>query len=369
MNKSIILHINGILFASVLSMLYYLLPILGISQVVFFVIFISVVLFSYFANESLLKKLGYLEYLILALIFISVVLYVININNYKNPFFNDLIRLFCFFLFLRYLKSLKILERILFFKIFVSYTILFILPVLYMEYNFNIEFKLFMAKLFDSEYNENIINTRLAGLIGDSNALSFLLVILTLIFTDTNYKLFIKIIVIFFMITAIFYSGSRMGLLMVILLFLRYFGFFRSILFFSFFSILFFFLVGHLDFRDASDSDNDRMDSIISAWNYLISSDFIIPLGNILYKNNYLNLSSANHYPHLGFLYLFTEYGLFFVPIFVLLFFLFRRVFYSDLYLFFILLLAIFLLPNQIYYFTFYLALIYNNEKSSLRAY
>lgn len=360
-NRGILYHLNAVLFAVMLSMSYYLLPLLGISQLFFFILLISVVSFSIVVANNFLKRFDYLEYLILLLIVLSLVLYIIQVNLYTKPFFNDLIRLFCFFLFLRYLRSLQIFELKYFFKIFATYSILCVFPVLFFEFYFNNEYRLLLSVLFDSAYTENMVNLRLAGLIGDSNALSFLLVILALIISDSDYKILIKSMIIFIIVVSIFFTGSRMGLLMLILLLLRIFGVYRTVLFSVLATFIIFLVFEPLEFRgDASASDSDRIDSILSGWNYLLNSDLIFPLGNVLYKNNYLNLSLAEHYPHLGILYLLTEYGLFCLPIFILVFFLYRRLLYFDLNLFLILIIALLLLPNQIYYFTFYLAFGYN---------
>lgn len=360
MNKGVLFHLNAVLFAVMLSMSYYLLPLLGISQLFFFILLISVVSFSIVVANNFLKRFNYLEYLILLLIVLSLVLYIIHVDLYTKPFFNDLIRLFCFFLFLRYLRSLQIFEIKYFFKIFATYSILCVFPILFFEFNFHSEYRLLLSVLFDSDYIANMVNSRLAGLIGDSNALSFLLVIIALIISDSDYNILIKSMIIFIIVVSIFFTGSRMGLLMLILLLLRIFGVYRTALFSVLATFIIFLVFEPLEFRDASDSDSDRIDSILSGWNYLLNSDFIFPLGNVLYKNNYLNLSLAEHYPHLGILYLLTEYGLFCLPIFILVFFVYRRLLRFDLYLFLILIIALLLLPNQIYYFTFYLAFGYN---------
>jgi hypothetical protein len=364
MLNRVIKHFHAIIFACILTMIYYFLPALGISSTMFFAIAYIFAFSIYLFKSSLNFRIDHLEILLLTIFIISFFLFIINIDVYEKPFFNDLLRISYVFLFFGYLKSLKVTERISLFLLIVNYSLFFIIPILSIEYFFPTDFKLFYNIMLNADnIDENYFNSRLAGFIGDSNALSFLLVILMFIFSNSNQKIPIKIIVNIFLLIAIFFSGSRMGLIMSCLLLIRYFGLLKSLIISLF--VTFFLVLSPYNelFRDSSNSDNDRLDSITKGWNYLLNSELLSPLGNIFYKYNYLNLSAADHFPHLGFLYLLTEFGIFVLPIFLVLFLLLKKIFYSDIYFFLILLMAIVFLPNQIYYLPLYLALSYCIEK------
>ena len=353
--RTYVLHLQAILTSLVLLMYYYLMPWFGINQYTFWLIAFAVFFAQYISRLKGGFKNVLISMFLVYLIATSLLLYLLNLSSYTAPFFNDIIRLFYFSLFLQVFYKLGVAEQKRLLHLIANYSFLLALPALIIEYLFPKAFYFFYFELMDAS-KEMVVRTRMASFIGDSNSLAFVLAIIFYLQLNTKRGKVLKFSILSALTFFIFCTGSRMGLLMLAVLLIRYFGFWR-VMFMTLIS-LFVFYCSSFDAQlreNSSASDTARLNSILDALEFISFKTFFYPMGNVFFKNNYRIFSDASHFPHFGFLYNLIEYGIFALGLFIIQAHMLLSVYVKDRVSFIILLMSLLFLPNQIYYMGFYL--------------
>ena len=375
-------YLNLFVGTILLSNLYYLSPLVGLSNssVIIFLIITSFLGFALRFNLSNLKLLG--TKLTYRLVLLSIILFVINSFFNYEFYSNDIIRIssytfyFCWtFSIFHYDKPLlsahiKKLVGILF-------VIIFLLS--FFEYNYYEIFKFIIDKDFATQDK----NRRLAITFMDPNSFAFALISFTYVYnrlTKSSIKNIIVLGVVFILINL---TGSRLGLLLLAILiyprlieFLLKFNFSKILFVILGLSIFSFVPISLNDdsktatlterfFDDekskgASASSNQRMESINNGIKAIDLLNVFVPPGNFLFRSKWEKNSSGKHYPHSTLLYMFVEYGVYLIWPLWLLILLYKKAKRARiLRIYFISLVGFLLLPNLIYYSTIYFIIFY----------
>ena len=378
MEKVLNLFVGSIL----LSNLYYLSPLVGLSNstVIIFLIITSFLGFILRFESSNLKLLG--TKLTIRIIILSVILFVINSLSDYELNVNDIIRIagytfyFCWTISIFKNKTpllkihLKKLLSILFFLIVV---------MSFFEYYYYEIFKL----IIDDEFIPYGNRRRIAVTFLDPNSFAFAITSFAYVYIRLEKlpsKIFITLITTILLVN---FTGSRLGLLLFVLLFfpllikfLKNLNFSKILLIILFFSALFFVpkstnedsktaSVIERTFDDsksksASSSSDHRIESIKAGFKASNLSNIFIPPGNLFFRSKWDNVVKARHYPHSTFLYMFVEYGIYVIWPLLLLVPLYKKAKRLRISgLFSILILGLFLLPNLIYYSTTFFIIYY----------
>ena len=371
-----------------LSNLYYLSSIVGLSNldVIIFLFIISFLGFVLRFNLSNLKLLG--TKLVIRLVSLSFFLFIINsLFNYEF-YSKDIIRIamyvFYFCWTFSIFKNNKILLENHFKKLII---ILFVLIVLmsFFEYFFYDFFKLIINANFVSYGNSR----RLAITFIDPNSFAFALISFSYVYSRIENSSYKKIIILFITILLVNFTGSRLGLLLFLILVIPYLvNFFRS---FNYSNILLIILVSPILFlipksindnsksasiierifeseksSSASVSTNERIESLKSGLKASDFSNILIPPGNFNFRSKWDKVIEARHYPHSTFVYMFVEYGIYFIwPLLIFLQLYKKAKRTKTLSLYFILISSFLLLPNLIYYSTIFFIIFYIEHEYS----
>ena len=248
----------------------------------------------------------------------------------------------------------------------------------YGEYYFYNSFHLILDSDFIIGRNKRLTNTFL-----DPNAFAFALVAFAYIYTYLEKSILYKIVVVFITFLLVNYTGSRLGLLLSLILLIKFTIIFlknRSKLKYLFLILIFasflFIPKSNNDNSDkasiverltetehsnnASASSNARISSIKNGLKASNLSNIILPPGNLYFRSKWKIEENGPHYPHSTFLYMLVEYGIYvFWPllIFIPLYKKAKITKNRQLYLF--LMIALLLLPNLIYYSSFFLIIFF----------
>jgi hypothetical protein len=115
----------------------------------------------------------------------------------------------------------------------------------------------------------------------------------------------------------------------------------------------------------SSKSNEERKNSIWAGATLMVDNYFIFGPGIINFASRWENYTQDEiPYPHNGFIFIFTQFGIYaLIPIFIM-FLVGKRSYYSKIILFYLLLLIHYsLIPNLMYYCTTYFALFYIDSK------
>lgn len=378
MEKTLNLFIGSILLAN----LYYLGDIIGLSSstVIFFTVIISFFGFVLRFNLSNLNLLG--TKLTIRLIVLSVILIIPNISANYEFNFNDLIRVisytcyFCWTFSIHKKNSVRLEDH---FRKLIQVIFSAVILMSIFEYFFYDSFKTIITKDFISYEN----NRRLSTTFQDPNAFAFAVVAFAYIYSKIE-KSFLKTsFILLVTIVLINLSGSRLGFLCFIVLFLPLFAsFFQTFkvykitVIYSILVSLFFLpnlanresntasiLERAFDISQASRvaaSNSQRLLSIESGFKASNLSNIVFPPGNLLFRSKWENVGTGRHYPHSTFLYMFVEYGVFVIwplSLFISFYKISKKTEHLPLCL--ISLISLLLLPNLIYYSTIFLIIFY----------
>ena len=365
-----------------LSNLYYLSAIVGLpnSTVIIFTFIISFIGFIFRFNSSNFKLLG--TKLTYRLVVLSFFLLILNsVSNYEF-YYNDIIRIlgysFYFCWTFSIFKNQKFLLEIHLKKIL---QILFLLIVLmsFFEYFFYEIFKL----IIDNEFIFSGHKRRLAITFLDPNSFSFAIIVFTYIFIRMEKSSYKKLIIFLITILLVNLSGSRLGLLLFLIMFfplmVKFFKNFNfskiSLLILLSSSLLFIPKSANEDSKTASiivrlfddaqsestsNSSNERVRSLENGIKAINMANTFIPPGNFFFRSKWENETTSGHYPHSTFLYMFLEYGIFVVwPLLILVPLYKKAKQQRTKVLYFIFLVGLMLLPNLIYYSTTFFIIYY----------
>ena len=183
-------------------------------------------------------------------------------------------------------------------------------------------------------------------------------------------KIFIALITTILIIN---FTGSRLGLLLFLVLifplfikFFKNFNFSKVILITLFLPTLFFIpisvnedsqtasilerIIDSEKAEGASESTNQRLKSLEAGIRASNLSNIFIPPGNLLFRSKWESVVKVRHYPHSTFLYMFVEYGIYVIwPLLILILLYKKAKRVRTLGLYSILITGLILLPNLIY--------------------
>ncbi|RAI91658.1 hypothetical protein [Algoriphagus yeomjeoni] len=390
--KQIELIINFLIGLFILGNLYYFSPLIGLSKDVVLVSLVLVTLlfsFSRFSSKIynfLFFKLA-ISFIIMSLIFFFLTfLY----SNY-SPNFNNLIRVIWYTSFFVWTYGLYQHNIVLLFdsiiKWLVSILVVIIGISLFEYYNNNL-----FSQLIMNDSTENLTNVRFAGTYIDANSFAGALATYLFIYIRTSREKVFKWVYFLFTAYLINQSGSRMGLILLIIilvdLILDNFDFKSLLINKHLFTALFivFFLMSAVlsnqiefetNIQDNSEtlfnrffddlgktraeaSSNERMESLKSGLVAASGRNFIIPPGAIYFESKWKTDIKARHYPHNSIIFMFVEYGIYVIwPVYLLFVIWKRSKFLKIKVLFILLFFQLLLLPNAMYYSTFFLVVFY----------
>jgi hypothetical protein len=371
--------LNFIVGLFVLSNLYFLNSLIGISRNSLIVSLMLISLVFFLKNFSF-KLVSFLNFKLgLSFILLSAVFLILNIffKDYQiNP--NDMFRVFWYMLFFGWTNALYKEDK----KGFQQYIkrlcevlLLVIVVISFFEYYFYLLFRALVAE--DSD--DLVQNIRLAGTFMDPNSFAGALSVFLFIYLKENgftIKGWIYFLVSFLLINL---SGSRLGLLLLLVIVLPYvFNFkliylikksFLVVFFIGMLSMLYLNVVKKEDnkeynavstvdrifnpeFQDKSEaSNNERLGSIDDGIRASSISNLILPPGNFYFQSKWKQEIKGEHYPHSGFIYMLDEYGIYvFLPLLIV-FMTYKKFLRSkNMPLFFLMIAQFLLLPNFMYY-------------------
>ena len=357
-----------------LSNLYYLSPIVGLSNssVIIFLIVVSffgfILRFDLYNFKLLVTKLTF------SLVILSFILFIINSLWNYDIHINDIIRITCYtFYFCWTISIFKNKNSLLKIHLKKLLSILFFLIVImtFFEYYFYEIFKL----IIDNEFTPyaSTDGRRLAVTFRDPNSFAFAMISFVYVYIrleKSPLKIFIALITTILIVNL---TGSRLGLLLFVVLFIpllikffKNFNFSKVLLITLFLPTLFFVpistnedsktdsLVERINDSEkvggASESTSQRIESLEAGIRASNLSNIFIPPGNLLFRSKWESVVKARHYPHSTFLYMFVEYGIYIIwPLLILLLIYKKAKRVRTLGLYSILIIGFFLLPNVIY--------------------
>jgi len=377
MEKLINLIVGIILFSN----LYYLSPLLGLSS---FSVLISLIIicscgFIFRYKRSFSKLL--MQKLTIRLIVLSFILFIIQILSDYKIYINDISRITLYtlyfgwtlFLFKNKIELYSHLKK----QLFILFFLIIIMS--FIEYYFYDLFHL----IIDPEFITGRINKRLTITFLDPNAFAFALVSFAYIYTILEKSLIYKLAILFITLLLVNYTGSRLGLLLSLILLIQHLIIFsknksKSKYLFLFLIFVSFLLVpkSNNDNSDkasivqrltetkqsnnASASSNARISSLNDGLKASNLSNIILPPGNFLFRSKWKIEENGPHYPHSTFLYMIVEYGIYvFWPLLIFIPLYKKSKITKNRQLYFFLMIALFLLPNLIYYSTCFLIIFF----------
>lgn len=383
--------LNFLIGLILLGNLYYLAPLVGLSKDIVVILVLSVSLFFSFIRFSI--RFSNFLFVKIAIVFLllSIMFFILNsLFSVYAPSFNNLIRVIWYVSFFGWTYKLYRNEKELS-DVFLKWTtvILIIISLIsYFEYyNYNLFWEIIM-----NDPRELITNVRLAGTYIDANSFAAALVTYLFIFLRTNKSNIFNWIYFFAVAFLINLSGSRMGLLLIAIVFINhilfqpYFNKVKviKILIMAFLMLLIsvlMFSTKDIDFKankqytsettisrvfdDSRNnrteaSTNERLESLKTGLNTAIGINLIIPPGAIYFESKWNDEVDSKHYPHNSIIYMFVEYGLFFLWPMYILFLVWKKSRVVKLKaLFTLLLFQLLFLPNAMYYSTFFLIIFY----------
>ena len=371
-----------------LSNLYYLSPVIGLSNssVVIFTLVISFIGFIYRFNLANYKLLG--TKLTYRLVILSVMLLIINsISNY-DFYYNDIIRILGYTFYFCWTYSIFNRQKFLLddhLKKMIQILFVLILCLSVFEYFFYEIFRLIIDRDFIFTGN----NRRLAVTFIDPNSFSFALISFAYIYLRIEKNLSLKVVVFFVTILLVNLSGSRLGLLLFLLMtfplmaeFLRSFNVSKLLVVFIFGTALVFvptlakedsktdsIIVRLFDKDQSGKTSASSMERVISLENGLRAinlSDTFIPPGSFFFRSKWEKETLGKHYPHSTFLYMFLEYGVYVVwPLLILVPLYKKAKGQRNKVLYFMLVAGLLVLPNIIYYSTTFFIIYYLEHERS----
>jgi len=355
-----------------LSNLYYLSPIVGLSNSSVIIFLIVVSFFGFILRFDLynFKLLG--TKLTFRIVTLSFILFIINsLWNYEIHI-NDIIRITCFtFYFCWTISIFKNKNSLLKIHLKKLLSLMFFLIVImsFFEYYFYEIFKLIM----DAEFSPGSDGRRLAITFRDPNSFAFATISFVYVYIrleKSPSKIFIALITTILIVNL---TGSRLGLLTFAVLFFpllikffKNFNFSKVLLITLFLPTLFFIPISTNEdsktdslverimesekVGGASESSNQRLESIRAGIRASNLSNIFIPPGNLLFRSKWESVVNARHYPHSTFLYMFVEYGIYVIwPLLILIPLYKKAKRVRTLGLYSILIIGLLLLPNLIY--------------------
>lgn len=384
-------YLNFIIGLCVLGNLYYLSPLIGISSD-YFIVFLFVISFIFFLKYNIKSKSPVLLIYILTFSFLalSIIFSILHsINNSYEFRINNILRILWYAFFFAWTYSYYKGKNIL--SLFSKWSVV-ILSIIIIVSIFEVLLpSTFNQLLFNSE--TEIINTyRISGTYRDPNSLSAALITYTFIYIYIN-GINLKSLL-YFLIAGILIniSGSRMGGILLILLVFYLFKYFnlRRLIKTLFFGVIFgaiaFFMINNIfstginfEFTSVIDrffNDENKISSNASNLERLESlkngiefgwNNLFLPTGDFLYESKWAQ-EQIFHYPHNSFIFLFAEYGIYFLWPLYIYFLLWKKSKVSKLNILYILsILMLFFLPNFMYYATFFfifffIEIIYENR-------
>ncbi len=381
-------RLNFLIGLIVLGNLYYLAPIVGLSKEIVLISLVFVSLFFSLIRFS--RRLSNLLFVRLAISFVvlSIIFFLINslLTNY-SPAVNNLIRVIWYLSFFFWSYKLYQNDKELSAVIIKWTTVILIIVgiISFFEYYY---YNLFWQFIMDDP-RELTTNVRLAGTYIDANSFAGALATYLFIFMKTNKRNifnWVYFLVVAFLINL---SGSRMGLLLIVIILLNHilaqlnlknYKVKKELIttFFVLLISLLVFSVSKPDFEEnnhetsisrifddtrkdrTETSSNQRIESLKNGLKAASGTNLIVPPGDIFFESKWENEVKARHYPHNSFIFMFVEYGLFALwPLYILfLVWQISRVLKLKT-LYFLLLFQLLLLPNAMYYSTFFLIIFY----------
>ena len=385
MEKTLNIMIGVIL----MSNLYYLSPIIGISNstVIIFSLTTSFLGFLFRFKTSNFKFLG--TKLTLRIIFLSFFFFVINSASSYEIHLNDIFRIsgytfyFCWTISI-FENSKALLKN--HFRRLLTALFLVIIVMLVFEYYF---FEIFRLIINDEFILYDGNGRRLAVTFIDPNSFAFAIISFAYVLIRLEKSTLKVIFILMTTLLIINFTGSRLGLLLalflfypLILKFIKVLNFSKTIILFTMLPALYFVPISQNEdskiasvlervfdeekSKSASTSNNLRIESLKAAFIASDLNNILIPPGNIFFKSKWDKVINARHYPHSTFLYLFVEYGIYFIwPLFIILT-LYNKAKHSKILgLYCILILGLSLLPNIIYYSTTFFIIYYIEHEYS----
>ena len=368
MEKVLNLFVGSFLLAN----LYYLSPLVGLSNssVIIFLIVTSFFGFVLRFNLSNFKLLG--TKLTYRLVVLSFIFFIINsLWNYDSHI-NDIIRIICFTLYFCWTISIfKNKNSLLKIHLKKLLSLLFFLIVIlsFFEYYF---YEIFRLIIYE-EFIPGSDGRRLAITFRDPNSFAFATISFVYVYIrleKSPLKIFIALITTILIIN---FTGSRLGLLLFLVLifplfikFFKNFNFSKVILITLFLPTLFFIpisvnedsqtasilerIIDSEKAEGASESTNQRLKSLEAGIRASNLSNIFIPPGNLLFRSKWESVVKVRHYPHSTFLYMFVEYGIYVIwPLLILILLYKKAKRVRTLGLYSILITGLILLPNLIY--------------------
>lgn len=362
--------------------LYYLSGFIGVSNNIILVLCLFISFLYSFRHYNKFKSTFYNKIFRLFL-FLSLVLIPVNIFSGYSFQVNHIVRILWYVLLFNWIMNLykdqwqiqKYLKRI-GFILFACFILLS-----YIEYYSPELFKIVVYGELPEEANEV---SRIAITYRDSNTFTSItcLFLYLLLRLDEKHNILLNLFLVIVSAVLVNLSGSRMGGLLLVIIFTwwSYKNFslkmFLTIVIGSIISLSFYLnsakdnsdnesaslitRVFNTDSKQhmmAKASSDERESSIYSAIEYGFSSNLLFPAGNFYFDNKWRNTDNHDyHFPHSSFVYLFCEYGIYCIFIFILFFRLFllaRR--NKELLLFILTTIPLSLLPNIVYIFPIYL--------------
>ena len=382
--EKIINYIVGII---VLTNLYYLNNLIGIPRDVLIILTLLISLFYFIRNWSnKMRSLLGVKFT-LSLFLLSLILFSLNSLVFEYEFYpNDMLRIFLYTFYFGWTFSLykdnkehfqKYLIRLL------EWILIIVIIMTCFEYFLYDSFKILISEEFIDLGNDR----RIALTFMDPNSCSAALIVFLLIYINLNGIKFKSMIYLLITILIINLTGSRMGLILLIISFfplikplIQKANFVKIIVGLGFMTTIGLLLSLNSGFstinenelstsifdrmftedQKSSRSTDQRIESIkngIEASNF---SNLILPPGNFNFRSKWEKVVDARHYPHSSFIYMLVEYGLYFIWPLIFVYLLYKKskqINFKLLYL--ILLVELFFLPNAIYYSTFFLIFFY----------
>jgi len=362
--------VNFIVGILLFSNLYYLSPLFGLSYIPLLTSLIIICSCGFiFRYKRSFSKLLMLK-LSFRLIVLSFILLSIQILSVYKIYINDILRITLYTFYFGWTLFLFKNKIELYSHIKKQFIVLFFLIIImsYSEYYFYDLFHL----IIDPEFITGQGNYRLTNTFLDPNAFAFALVSFAYIYTRLEKSILYKITIVFITFLLVNYTGSRLGLLLSLILLIKFVKIFlknksktKYLIFFLFFGYFLLIPNSNNDYsnkasivqrltkksNNASASSNARIRSLKNGLEASNLSNIILPPGNLFFRSKWEIDDNGRHYPHSTFLYMFVEYGIYvFWPLLIFIPLYKKAKITKNRQLFFILMVALSLLPNQIYY-------------------
>ena len=373
MEKILNFWIGIILFAN----LYYFGPLFGLaSNAILFTVATICVFFFVFRYDRSFQKLLFSQ-LSFRIIILSLVFGGLQIFSGYEVRPNDLFRISIYTLYFGWTFFLfKNRERL---RLYLKRQLGFLLVIIVIMAIFEFLFYDQFHSILDSEFFTDRANKRLTVSFLDPNFFAFALISFAYIFNKLEKSISLILAVALGTIILVNLTGSRLGLLLSLVLMLQSLNIFlknhsrwkyTSLATICLGSVFFQGLrTGDLDTATilerisggektqmASASANARMESMKDGIKALDLSQLVLPPGNLFFRSKWATDGRGRHYPHSTFLFLFVEYGAYVIWPFLILAGLYKKSKIAKLRQIYIFLLLGFLfLPNLLYYSTTYL--------------